>query len=50
MNEHGIAWPSDIKYRYANLQPQNFNTDPNVRGGGEQGGIAGGRGHSGARP
>lgn len=35
ISTENIAWASDKKYRFASKDaPQNFNTDPNIRGGG----------------
>ena len=34
VNESGIAWGPDMAHRYGNVAPQNFNSDPALRGGG----------------
>mmetsp|Transcript_28523 Transcript_28523/g.93204 ORF Transcript_28523/g.93204 Transcript_28523/m.93204 type:complete len:337 (-) Transcript_28523:65-1075(-) len=34
VNENDIAWDSDVEYKFANYVPENFNDDPDLRGGG----------------
>lgn len=38
VRETGIAWESDLDHRFASFEPQNFNTIPSLRGGGDLGG------------
>jgi len=35
VNETGIAWDSDVDYKFAKFTTENFNDDPDTRGGGE---------------
>lgn len=35
MSEEGIAWESDIKHLFGDHEPQNFNNEPQFRGGGQ---------------
>ena len=35
VEQKGIAWRSDVEYRFAAYEPQNFNTVPELRGGGQ---------------
>ena len=37
VSEKGIAWKSDLKYKFGAYAPENFNDDPATRGGGEIG-------------
>lgn len=34
VNERGIAWPSDLKHKFADKPPRHHNDDPATRGGG----------------
>ena len=34
MDATGIAWKSDVDSKFANVPPSNFNTAPDLRGGG----------------
>jgi hypothetical protein len=34
VNERGIAWPSDLKHKFADKEPRHHNDDPTTRGGG----------------